>query len=72
MGREVVLFKDTKEVAAPRREKREADSGNNRLAQKTGVSKAKKNISKKDADKRAMFKKAERIERLKEQSQKKG
>ena len=47
MGKEVVLFKDTREKAEPKREKREGDSGNSRFAKRSGVSQAKKNISKK-------------------------
>ena len=64
MGREVVLFKDTREKAEPKREKREGDSGNNRFAKRFGAPQAKKNISKKQSDKRAGYKNAERIERL--------
>ena len=47
MGREVVLFKDTREKAEPKREKREGDSGNSRFARRSGAPQAKKNISKK-------------------------
>tara|TARA_B110000285_G_C14942802_1_gene522877 strand:- start:663 stop:869 length:207 start_codon:yes stop_codon:yes gene_type:complete len=64
MGREVVLFKDTREVAEPKREKRDAEGSNSRFAKKYGQVKVKKNISKKDSDKRAGYKNAERIERL--------
>ena len=46
MGREVVLFKDTREVAEPKREKRDAEGSNSRFAKKYGQVKVKKNISK--------------------------
>ena len=40
MGREVVLFKDTRDVAEPKREKRDGDSAgaNSRFAKRSGVS----------------------------------
>ena len=70
MPKEVVLFRDSREKAEPKRNKKETD-GESRTSSYRDVKKAKKNISKRDADKRAGYKHAQRIERLEASSKQK-